>query len=27
MPRFENLAGSIDDLAAFLADAKANPPR
>ncbi|HEX2486641.1 MAG TPA: cytochrome c [Myxococcota bacterium] len=27
MPRFENLAGSIDDLAAFLADAKAHPPR
>jgi mono/diheme cytochrome c family protein len=27
MPRFENLAGSIDDLAAFLADAQANPPR
>jgi mono/diheme cytochrome c family protein len=27
MPQFQNLAGSIDDLAAFLADAKANPPR
>jgi mono/diheme cytochrome c family protein len=27
MPRFENLAGSIDDLAAFLADAKQHPPR
>lgn len=27
MPRFENLAGSIDDLAAFLADAQANPSR
>ena len=27
MPRFENLAASLDDLAAFLADAKAHTPR